>query len=123
MRLNINGTGYLLVPGEQVDAGVYDYIRYYTRPESALRVERHNSDLGETRPTNISDEYWLVIDGSGAKYRFGATFNSEMVMGVYGDDPGAVLTVISKTGTVFTMAATHGILSSATMSATRGARR
>lgn len=85
LRLNINGTGYLLVPGEVLTSS--HYVRYYTRPESALRVERHNSDLGETRPANIGGEYWLVVDGSGTKYRLGATLNSEMVMAVYGDDP------------------------------------
>jgi RHS repeat-associated protein len=78
LRLQINGTGYTLIQGEQIP-GLGQ--RYYTQTESPLYIERRNNGMytNAGSPVNATGEYWIVRDAKGVEYRLGYNPDAEML--------------------------------------------
>jgi uncharacterized repeat protein (TIGR01451 family) len=82
--LLFNGTGYELIKDNS------DSKYYHTKPESFLRIVRHNVELGNFEPltSNTSGEWWEVLGKDGTLWRLGWTPDSEQLAAMRGY-PGA----------------------------------
>ena len=73
--LLLNGTGHELIL-DATTAG-----RYHTKEESFLYIQLHNDSLGNNTPaaTNLTGEWWEVVEKDGTRWRLGWTLGSEQL--------------------------------------------